>query len=120
MLYVNVRDHLQSNMKKNEIGKYFPEFNNASDQCKFNNCLHVNEPSCEVKKRIKSKLHNTAGVFIGGKLKFEYNKMHLPNYGVFDESRWKSIILEISNIILSNISVPGKRRFRLLRRISSR
>tara|TARA_B100001758_G_scaffold247820_1_gene267514 strand:- start:2147 stop:3070 length:924 start_codon:yes stop_codon:yes gene_type:complete len=44
------------NMKKNEIGKYFPEFNNASDQCKFNNCLHFNEPSCEVKKRIKSKL----------------------------------------------------------------
>ena len=39
-------------------------------------------------KRIKSKLHNTAGVFIGGKLKFEYNKMHLPNYGVFDESRY--------------------------------
>jgi len=39
-------------------------------------------------KRIESKLHNTAGVFIGGKLKFEYNKMHLPNYGVFDESRY--------------------------------
>ena len=39
-------------------------------------------------KRIKSKLYNTAGVFIGGKLKFEYNKMHLPNYGVFDESRY--------------------------------
>ena len=39
-------------------------------------------------KRIESKLHNTAGVFIDGKLKFEYNKMHLPNYGVFDESRY--------------------------------
>jgi NAD+ synthase (glutamine-hydrolysing) len=39
-------------------------------------------------KRIESKLYNTAGVFIGGKLKFEYNKMHLPNYGVFDESRY--------------------------------
>lgn len=39
-------------MEKNEISKYFPEFNKVSDKCKFKNCLHVNEPSCGVKNAI--------------------------------------------------------------------
>lgn len=28
---------------------YFPEFHTASDQCRFDNCLHLNEPHCEIK-----------------------------------------------------------------------
>jgi len=43
-------------MKKNEISKYFPEFNKVSDNCKFKNCLHVNEPKCEIKKNINLNL----------------------------------------------------------------
>ncbi len=39
-------------IKKNEISKYFPEFNRLSNKCKFNDCLHVNEPKCEVKKAV--------------------------------------------------------------------
>lgn len=36
-------------MEKEEIGNYFPEFFALKDQCKFNNCLHKDEPYCAVK-----------------------------------------------------------------------
>lgn len=36
-------------MEKQEIGDYFPEFFALKDQCKFNNCLHKEEPHCAVK-----------------------------------------------------------------------
>ena len=35
-------------MKKEEVGHYFPEIRVRMNQCKFNNCLHVNEPKCAV------------------------------------------------------------------------
>ncbi|MHC5308836.1 ribosome small subunit-dependent GTPase A [Myroides sp. LJL116] len=36
-------------MEPNEVGDYFPEFFALKDQCKFNNCLHRQEPYCAVK-----------------------------------------------------------------------
>ncbi|SCY91522.1 ribosome small subunit-dependent GTPase A [Flavobacterium caeni] len=36
-------------MEKEEIGGYFPEFFRLQDQCKFNNCLHKDEPHCAIK-----------------------------------------------------------------------
>lgn len=36
-------------MEKEEIGDYFPEFFALKDQCKFNNCMHKDEPHCAVK-----------------------------------------------------------------------
>ena len=39
---------------KNEIGGYFNEIAKLSQNCKFNNCLHNNEPSCAVKKAVDS------------------------------------------------------------------
>lgn len=39
-------------------------------------------------KLINGKLYNVAGVFINGILKYEYQKIYLPNYGVFDEERY--------------------------------
>lgn len=35
-------------MKKEEICDYFPELFRLKGDCKFNNCLHVNEPGCAV------------------------------------------------------------------------
>ena len=37
-------------IEKNQIKNYFPEFIKINDKCKFNNCLHINEPNCEIKK----------------------------------------------------------------------
>ncbi len=36
------------NMDKYEISHYFPEMRKYLGQCKFNNCLHINEPDCKV------------------------------------------------------------------------
>ncbi len=40
-------------MKKEEVGHYFPEIRNIMNECKFNNCLHVNEPHCAVIKAVE-------------------------------------------------------------------
>ena len=40
-------------MEKDEISGYFPEFFKLKDQCKFNNCLHKEEPNCAIKKALE-------------------------------------------------------------------
>lgn len=40
-------------MEKHEISGYFPEFFKLKDQCKFNNCLHKDEPKCAVKEALE-------------------------------------------------------------------
>ena len=39
-------------MEKEEISGLFPEFFKLKDQCKFNNCLHKDEPHCAIKKAL--------------------------------------------------------------------
>jgi ribosome biogenesis GTPase len=39
-------------ISKYELGDFFPEFFSAKEKCKFNNCLHLDEPDCNVKKKI--------------------------------------------------------------------
>lgn len=41
-------------MEPQEVGDYFPEFFRLKDQCKFNNCLHREEPHCAVKKALEN------------------------------------------------------------------
>jgi ribosome small subunit-dependent GTPase A len=36
-------------MEPSEISGYFPEFFKLKEQCKFNNCLHKEEPHCAIK-----------------------------------------------------------------------
>jgi len=38
--------------EQNEIGDFFREFFALKHLCKFNNCLHVNEPKCAVKEAL--------------------------------------------------------------------
>ncbi len=40
-------------LKKEDVGGYFPEMRNIMHLCKFNNCLHKNEPLCAVKDAVK-------------------------------------------------------------------
>lgn len=40
-------------MEQDEIGDYFPEFFQLKSQCKFNNCLHLDEPKCAVKEALE-------------------------------------------------------------------
>ncbi|GGH40877.1 GTPase RsgA [Mangrovimonas yunxiaonensis] len=39
-------------MDKEEVGDYFPEFFKLKQDCKFNNCIHVDEPKCAVKQAL--------------------------------------------------------------------
>ena len=36
------------------MGDYFPEFFALKDQCKFNNCLHIDEPKCAIKEALEN------------------------------------------------------------------
>lgn len=40
-------------MEKEEISGYFPEFFKLKSECKFNNCLHKEEPHCAIKKALE-------------------------------------------------------------------
>ena len=40
-------------MEKEEIGDYFPEFFKLKQNCKFNNCLHLEEPNCAIKNALE-------------------------------------------------------------------
>ncbi|RZK12797.1 MAG: ribosome small subunit-dependent GTPase A [Flavobacterium sp.] len=40
-------------MDPSEISGYFPEFFKLQDQCKFNNCLHKEEPHCAIKNALE-------------------------------------------------------------------
>ncbi len=39
-------------ISKQELSGYFPEMRALAGQCQFNNCLHLEEPGCEVKKAV--------------------------------------------------------------------
>lgn len=41
-------------MEKSEIGNYFPEFFAVKGNCKFHNCLHLDEPKCAVKQAVEA------------------------------------------------------------------
>lgn len=40
-------------MEKQEVSDYFPELFALKEDCKFNNCLHKEEPHCAVKKALE-------------------------------------------------------------------
>lgn len=39
-------------MEREELSHYFPEMRRLMHSCRFNNCLHVNEPGCAVKDAV--------------------------------------------------------------------
>lgn len=40
-------------MDREEIGDYFPEFFERKQDCKFHNCLHLEEPKCAIKEALE-------------------------------------------------------------------
>ncbi len=43
-----------TDMEKEELKIYFPEFEQYEDECKFLGCVHINEPVCGVKEALKA------------------------------------------------------------------
>lgn len=40
-------------MERNEIFHYFPDIFKFSEDCRFNNCIHINEPGCAVREAVE-------------------------------------------------------------------
>lgn len=41
------------NLDRQELSHYFPEMRELINDCQFNNCLHINEPGCAIKKAVE-------------------------------------------------------------------
>ena len=41
-------------LSKQELSHYFPEMRVRINECQFNNCLHMNEPGCAIKKALEN------------------------------------------------------------------
>ena len=41
-------------LEKSVMSHYFPEMRALMSECKFNNCLHMNEPKCAIKEALES------------------------------------------------------------------
>lgn len=41
-------------MTREELSHYFPEMRERIQACKFNNCIHINEPGCAVKAAVEA------------------------------------------------------------------
>lgn len=65
-------------MEKEEIAGYFPEMFAVKSNCKFNNCLHVNEPKCAVIAAVESgdiavsRYNSYLGIINGEELEITY------------------------------------------------
>lgn len=45
-------------ISKQELSHYFPEMKGLINDCQFNNCLHMNEPGCAVKRAVEQEKIN--------------------------------------------------------------
>jgi ribosome biogenesis GTPase / thiamine phosphate phosphatase len=45
-------------IKPEELGHFFPEIRELMQDCKYNNCLHQNEPGCAVRKAVEEGAFN--------------------------------------------------------------
>ncbi len=44
-----------SGIDKENLWRYFPEMRDYQRHCRFNDCVHINEPGCAVKKAVETK-----------------------------------------------------------------
>lgn len=47
-----VREFGLVDIEKEELAHYFPEMRKRMNDCQFNNCMHIEEPNCAVKKAV--------------------------------------------------------------------
>lgn len=48
-----LREFALMDIEKNELSHYFPEMKALMDECRFNNCMHIEEPGCAVKQAVE-------------------------------------------------------------------
>jgi ribosome biogenesis GTPase len=48
-----LREFALTDITQQELSHYFPEMRQRLSGCQFNNCIHVNEPGCAIKKAVE-------------------------------------------------------------------
>lgn len=48
-----IREFGLVDISRQELSHYFPEMRSRLNDCQFNNCLHVNEPGCAIKRAVE-------------------------------------------------------------------
>lgn len=51
-----IRELAVTGLQKEELSHYFPEMRERLSQCRYNNCIHINEPDCAVKQAVRDAL----------------------------------------------------------------
>ena len=65
-------------MKKTEIGHYFPDIFKIAHDCKYSDCLHIDEPDCAVLKALEN-----------GQLALSRYESYLSILNDYDESKYR-------------------------------
>ncbi len=47
-----MREFAIADIERSELSHYFPEMRTVLTNCQYNNCMHINEPSCAVKNAV--------------------------------------------------------------------
>lgn len=50
-----IRELAVTGLKKEELSHYFPEMRERLHHCRYNNCMHINEPGCAIKQAVIDK-----------------------------------------------------------------
>ena len=72
-----LREFALLDIEKNELSHYFPEMKVLITNCRFNNCIHIDEPGCAVKKSVAE-----------GKIAEDRYISYLNILGSIDENKW--------------------------------
>ena len=72
-----LREFALMDIEKNELAHYFPEMKALVNACRFNNCLHIDEPGCAVKQAIEE-----------GKISADRYVSYLNILGTIDNKKW--------------------------------
>lgn len=51
-----IREFGITDISRQELSHYFPEMRDRISGCQFNNCIHINEPGCAIKKAVEEGL----------------------------------------------------------------
>jgi ribosome biogenesis GTPase len=72
-----LREFALMDIEKNELSHYFPEMKALLNDCRFNNCMHVEEPCCAVKEAVEE-----------GKIAADRYISYLNILGSIDTKKW--------------------------------
>jgi ribosome biogenesis GTPase / thiamine phosphate phosphatase len=72
-----LREFALMDIEKTELSHYFPEMRALINECRFNNCMHIEEPGCAIKQAVEE-----------GKISADRYISYLNILGSIDTKKW--------------------------------